>query len=38
MKKVNVEGTANVVNVALDAGVQKVGYVSSIAALGDNQK
>lgn len=34
MKKVNTEGTANVVNVALDAGVQKIGYVSSIATLG----
>jgi nucleoside-diphosphate-sugar epimerase len=32
--KTNVEGTANVVNIALDAGVQKLGYVSSVAALG----
>jgi nucleoside-diphosphate-sugar epimerase len=32
--KINVEGTANVVNVALDAGVKKMVHVSSIAALG----
>ncbi|HNP53007.1 MAG TPA: NAD-dependent epimerase/dehydratase family protein [Ferruginibacter sp.] len=32
--KTNVEGTANVVNLALDTGVQKLGYVSSVAALG----
>jgi nucleoside-diphosphate-sugar epimerase len=37
MRKVNIEGTANVMNVALDAGVKRVGYVSSIAALGTNQ-
>jgi nucleoside-diphosphate-sugar epimerase len=36
MRKVNVEGTANVVNVALSKGVNKVGYISSIAALGRN--
>lgn len=34
MEKVNVEGTANVVNVCLKAGVRKLGYVSSVAALG----
>jgi nucleoside-diphosphate-sugar epimerase len=34
MEKVNVEGTANVVNVCLKAGVRKQGYVSSIASLG----
>jgi len=32
--KANVEGTANVVNAALNAGVKKLCYVSSIAALG----
>lgn len=32
--KVNVEGTANVVNAALDAGVQKMVHVSSVASLG----
>lgn len=33
MYKVNVEGTANVVNAALDAGVKKLIHVSSVAAL-----
>ena len=32
--KVNIEGTANVVNAALDAGVQKMVHVSSVSALG----
>ncbi|WP_142684492.1 NAD-dependent epimerase/dehydratase family protein [Chitinophaga polysaccharea] len=32
--KINVEGTANVVNMALDAGVKKLLYVSSVAAIG----
>lgn len=32
--KINVEGTANVVNAALNAGVRKMLHVSSIAALG----
>ena len=36
MRKVNIEGTANVVNVALSKGIKKLGYVSSIAALGRN--
>jgi nucleoside-diphosphate-sugar epimerase len=34
MMKINVEGTANVVNTAIDAGVGKFCHVSSIAALG----
>ncbi len=34
MYKINIEGTANVVNAALDAGVKKMVYVSSVAALG----
>ncbi len=34
MFKINIEGTANIVNAALDAGVQKMVYVSSVAALG----
>ncbi len=34
MLKVNVEGTANVVNLCLDFGVKKLVHVSSIAALG----
>ncbi len=33
---VNVQGTANVVNAALEAGVEKLAYISSIAALGRN--
>jgi dihydroflavonol-4-reductase len=32
--KINVEGTANVVNACLNAGVRKLVYVSSVAALG----
>jgi dihydroflavonol-4-reductase len=32
--KINIEGTANVVNAALDAGVKKMVYVSSVAAFG----
>ncbi|RYY49252.1 MAG: NAD-dependent epimerase/dehydratase family protein [Chitinophagaceae bacterium] len=32
--KINVEGTANVIDAALDAGVRKVLHVSSVAALG----
>ena len=36
LKKVNIEGTANVVNVALSKGIKKLGYVSSIAVLGRN--
>lgn len=34
LMKINVEGTANVVNLALDAGVKKLLYVSSVAAIG----
>lgn len=34
MRKVNVDGTANVVNAALYANVEKLVHVSSIAALG----
>ncbi|MBL7727641.1 MAG: NAD-dependent epimerase/dehydratase family protein, partial [Dinghuibacter sp.] len=36
--KINVEGTANVVNMALDAGIRKMIYVSSVAALGRIRK
>jgi dihydroflavonol-4-reductase len=32
--KINVEGTANVVNASLQAGVQKLVHVSSVAAMG----
>jgi dihydroflavonol-4-reductase len=34
MHAINVQGTANVVNMAMEAGVQKLVHVSSIAALG----
>lgn len=34
MEQVNVEGTANLVNVCLMAGVRKLAYLSSVAALG----
>jgi nucleoside-diphosphate-sugar epimerase len=36
MLHVNTEGTANLVNAALDAGVRKLLHVSSVAALGRN--
>jgi dihydroflavonol-4-reductase len=32
--KINIEGTANIVNAALDAGVKKMVHVSSVSALG----
>ncbi len=35
---VNVDGTANVVNTALDMGIKKLVYISSIAALGKTGK
>lgn len=34
MARINAEGTANVVNVCLKVGIRKLGYVSSVAALG----
>jgi nucleoside-diphosphate-sugar epimerase len=34
MMKINGEGTANVVNLAIDAGVRKLVHVSSVAAIG----
>ena len=36
LRKVNIEGTANVMNVALSAGIEKAGFISSISALGRN--
>lgn len=36
LNQVNIQGTANVINVALSSSVKKVGFVSSIAALGRN--
>lgn len=37
MMQINVEGTANVVNAALYEGIEKMVYVSSIAAIGRNK-
>jgi len=34
LRQINIEGTANVVNACLDAGVEKLLHVSSVAALG----
>ncbi len=34
MYKINVEGTANIINVALDSSVEKLVHMSSIAAIG----
>lgn len=30
----NVEGTANIVNIALEKGIKKIGFISSVASLG----
>lgn len=38
IRKINIEGTANIVNFCLDKNVKKLCYVSSIAALGDLPK
>lgn len=38
LRKVNIEGTANVVNCCIDFGVKKLCHVSSIAALGDTKE
>ncbi|MBC7642088.1 MAG: NAD-dependent epimerase/dehydratase family protein [Flavobacterium sp.] len=38
LRKVNIEGTANIVNFCLKYKVKKLCYVSSIAALGDLQE
>ncbi len=35
LQKINVEGTANMINLSLEFGVKKFAYVSSVAALGD---
>ncbi|WP_428224139.1 NAD-dependent epimerase/dehydratase family protein [Flavobacterium sp.] len=35
LRKVNIEGTANIVNFCIDYQIEKLCYVSSIAALGD---
>lgn len=36
--KINVEGTANIVNACIDAGIEKLVHVSSVAALGRTDK
>lgn len=38
LMKMNVEGTANIVNACLDAGIEKLVYVSSVAAIGRIRK
>lgn len=38
LRKTNIEGTANMVNCAIDFEVEKFCYVSSIAALGDTRE
>lgn len=38
LEKINVEGTANIVNLSLKYGVRKLCYVSSIAAIGPSVK
>lgn len=38
LRKVNIEGTANMVNCSLHYGIQKFCHVSSIAALGDTRE
>jgi dihydroflavonol-4-reductase len=35
LRKANIEGTANIVNLSIDFGIKKLCYASSIAALGD---
>jgi dihydroflavonol-4-reductase len=35
IRKTNIEGTANIVNFCIDNNVKKLGFVSSVAALGD---
>lgn len=36
LKKTNIEGTANIVNLCLAFGIKKLAYVSSIATLGES--
>ena len=38
MRKVNIHGTAIIANLCIDAKVEKLCYVSSIATIGDNPK
>ena len=38
LKKVNIEGTANIVNLCVEHAIEKLCYVSSIAALGGKEE
>ena len=38
LRKINIEGTANIVNLCISHNIKKLGYVSSIASLGKNAK
>lgn len=38
LRKTNIEGTANVVNLCLSHGIKKLCYVSSVATLGESPK
>lgn len=37
LRKINIEGTANIVNLCISNSIEKLCYVSSIAALGHNE-
>jgi nucleoside-diphosphate-sugar epimerase len=37
LRKINIEGTANIVNLSISHGIEKLCYVSSIAAIGHNE-
>ena len=37
IRKINIEGTANIVNFSIANGIKKLCYISSIAALGDKK-
>lgn len=37
MRNINIEGTANIVNIALAKGIKKMVHISSVAALGRNK-
>lgn len=38
LKKINIEGTANVANAAISAKIEKLVFISSVAALGENKQ
>jgi nucleoside-diphosphate-sugar epimerase len=38
LRRTNIEGTANIVNLALSNNIKKICYVSSIAALGESEE